>query len=154
MHEFAAQLDAALHELGSPDADATAIARSPVVRESRPRPVRARRSRWPLVLSLLALLAAAAVLAGVLALGGSKGKKHPARAGGGAEHPEAVARATDGNPTTYWYTEHYRSFSKRGVGLVLDAGRSASLRRVTLTSDGGGFQAQIQTGDSHAGAFK
>src|SRR4051794_4132462 len=74
MHDFAAELDAALHDLGSPDADRTAIFPSPVVRESRPRHRRSR-SRWPLLLSALALVAAAAVLAGVLALGGSNGKK-------------------------------------------------------------------------------
>src|SRR5438067_11013518 len=74
MHAFAAELDAALHELGSPDTDRTAIVPSLVMRESRSRPIR-RRSRWPLVLGLLALVAAAAVVAGVLALGGSNGKK-------------------------------------------------------------------------------
>jgi serine/threonine protein kinase len=172
MHEFASELETVLSELGSPDADRTAIVHNPVVRQTRPR-VAARRSRWPLVLSLLALIAAAAVLAGVLALGGSKGSKTTSSSGGGSpaapvklrafgsydpdgdgnEHTYAASRATDGNTTTYWDSEHYRTFSKPGVGLVIDAGRSATLKRITLTSDTGDFQAQIQVGNSSAGGF-
>jgi eukaryotic-like serine/threonine-protein kinase len=171
MHEFASELETVLAELGSPDDDRTAIVRSAVVRESRPR-VAARRSRWPLVLSALAALAAASVLAGVLALGGADKKKTPTGGGptpttkvtlrafgsydpdgDGNEHAYAVARATDGNTATYWDTEHYRTFTKPGVGLVLDAGRNVALKRITLTSDTGDYQAQIQVGNSSAGHF-
>jgi serine/threonine-protein kinase len=171
MDDFAAELEASLRELGTPDGDPTAIVRSPVLRAGRPRTVRPRRTPWPLILSLLAVLAAAAVLVGVLALGGSKNKKSgtPGAGGGpavrfsgigsydpagtGGEHSEAAGRATDGNPATYWTTEHYRSFTKPGVGLVLDAGRNVALERVTVTSDGGGFEAQILVGSSAAGGF-
>jgi eukaryotic-like serine/threonine-protein kinase len=167
MSDFAAELDACLDELGQPDADRTAIVGTAVVAPSRPRRARAH-SRWPLVLSVLALLAAAAVLAGVLALGGSKHKRSAATPAAGAtaapvhlagigaydpfgdnsEHSEAAARATDGDPATYWYTQTYRSFTKSGVGLVLDAGRATALRRLTIASDDGGFEAQIKVGNS------
>ena len=46
----------------------------------------------------------------------------PSDGGDGAEHDSEVPQATDGNPATAWTTEHYQSFSKPGVGIVLDAG--------------------------------
>src|SRR3954468_11862351 len=174
MHEFASELDTVLAELGTPDADRTVIVPSPVVRASRARVAPRRRWRWPLVLSLLAVLAAAAVLAGVLALGGSNDDKSSStgRGGGatpanvrlrafnsydpsgdGIEHTYAASRATDGNTATYWDSEHYRTFSKPGVGLVLDAGRAAALKKLTITSDTGDCQAQVQVGNSSAGGF-
>ncbi len=175
MDDFAAELEACLDELDEPDGDRTLIVPAGVVRESRPRPARAgRRSRWPLVLSLLALLAAAAVVAGVISLGGSKGNHRGAPRGGGGtprpihlmgvgafdpppgdgtEHADAAPRATDGDPGTYWYTQTYQSFTKPGVGLVLDAGRPVTPRRVTVSSDDGGFQAQIKVSDSPSSGF-
>jgi hypothetical protein len=130
----------------------------------------------PVYLSVLVLLGAAAVLAGVLALGGSSnGKKPTASAGGtpsgapvhlagigaydpppgdGKEHAEAAPRATDGDPGTYWYTQTYRTFTKPGVGLVLDAGHSVALKGMTVTSDTGNFDAQIRVGDSPTGGFR
>ena len=48
--------------------------------------------------------------------------------------------ATDGNATTAWKTEHYRTtFSKSGVGLVLDAGRPVKASRVVVTTRDAGL---------------
>jgi eukaryotic-like serine/threonine-protein kinase len=168
MGAFAAELERVLDELGSPDGSATAILRSPVVKESRPRPVRAgRRSRLPWLLLLLGL-AIAAVVAGVLLLGGSGGKKGSSNGGGGGtvpvtlsaaagydpqgdgeEHNADAAKATDGDPATYWQTDHYASAQfgnlKHGVGLLLDAGGTHALKQLTVSSDTPGFTAQVLT---------
>ncbi len=155
MDEFAAELRQSLQELGSFDAEHTLIAQSPVLRGSAPHRARARRPRWPLYL-LLALIGAAAIAAGALTLGGSKAKHNGAGAGAG-EHDADAPKATDGNPSTFWYTEHYRSADfgglKDGVGLVVDAGRAAKLARVTVTSDTPGFTARIESGSSPSGPF-
>jgi hypothetical protein len=74
--------------------------------------------------------------------------------GDGHEHPEAVPNATDGNQATYWTTETYRSFQKSGVGIILDAGRSVDLSKLTVTSDEPGFTARIQAGNSPSGGFE
>ncbi len=76
--------------------------------------------------------------------------------GDGQEHPEAVGRATDGDPSTYWTTERYQAFSltKPGVGLVLDAGGPRELASVTVTTDTPGFRAEIQAGESDGGPFR
>jgi serine/threonine-protein kinase len=175
MDAFADELRACLHELDTPDAARTLITPSPVVRESRPRRMRSRR-RWPLVLALVGLLAIAAVVA-ALVLGGGGGNSNQTQTSGNSgtpaasgpvtlrgigaydpygdnsEHAEAASRATDGNPSTYWYTQTYQSFTKPGVGLVLDAGKTVKLSRMTLTSDNGGFEAQIQVSDSPSSGF-
>ena len=67
--------------------------------------------------------------------------------GDGQEHPEAVARATDKDPSTYWTTESYESFSqtKPGVGLVLDAGETAP-EQLVVRSSTPGFTAEIRSG--------
>jgi hypothetical protein len=69
------------------------------------------------------------------------------------EHPEEVPAATDGDPSTYWTTEGYQSFSKPGVGIVLDAGRSVELSQLTTTSDTPGFTAKIQASNRPDGGF-
>jgi len=62
--------------------------------------------------------------------------------------------ATDGNATTAWKSEHYRTtFRKSGVGLVLDAGRPVKATRVVVTSETPGFAAQVQVGASPIGPF-
>ena len=62
--------------------------------------------------------------------------------------------ATDGNPTTAWKSEHYRTtFHKSGVGLVLDAGKPVQASRVVVTTDTPGYNAQVQVGDSPTGPF-
>jgi len=73
--------------------------------------------------------------------------------GDGSEHPERVAFATDGNPSTYWETQHYLSFTKPGVGLVLDAGRDAKLSELAMASGTPGFQAQVKVSDSPDSGF-
>jgi hypothetical protein len=174
MDAFAAELRACLAELGSPDGDATFIAPSPVVRRSAPHRAHARRrTRWPLWLALLALLVVAAAIAYAVAgrssgsskagtgsngSGGSSpvslaGTRAYDPAGDGAEHDAEAPNATDGNPSTYWETEHYRGgLGKPGVGLVLDAGGVRELARITVRTDTPGYTAEILAGNSLSGA--
>jgi putative peptidoglycan lipid II flippase len=70
-----------------------------------------------------------------------------------SEHPEGVRLATDGDAATFWTTEHYRSFSKKGVGLVLDARAPRKLSQVTVQSTTPGFSAEIEAGSSPNGSF-
>jgi hypothetical protein len=78
--------------------------------------------------------------------------------GNGQEHDADAPNATDRNPSTYWQTEHYRSslasLGKRGVGLVLDAGKAVTVNHVTVTSNTPGFTTEIQVGDSRDGPFR
>jgi predicted Ser/Thr protein kinase len=170
MDQFAWELRQCLAEMGTADDDRTFIAQSPVVRESRPHPVRARRRRWPLYL-LAALLVAAAIAAAAIGLGGSNDT--PKGSGGGStgapitlsgvgaydpdgtggEHDSSAPLATDGDASTFWYTEHYRTFAKQGVGVVLDAGGAAKAKSITVTSATPGFTASILAGDSSTGPF-
>jgi serine/threonine-protein kinase len=73
--------------------------------------------------------------------------------GGDGEHDSAAPNATDGNPATYWGTEHYQAFDKPGVGVVLEAPSARSLTSVTVTTDTPGFTAEIQSGGSAQGPF-
>jgi hypothetical protein len=74
-------------------------------------------------------------------------------AGDGSEHAADVAKAVDKNAATAWTTEHYRSFTKPGVGLVLAAPDAAALRSLTIESDTPGYTAQIKSGNSPSGTF-
>jgi eukaryotic-like serine/threonine-protein kinase len=168
MDQFTWELRQCLADLAPVDAEQTFIRPSPVVRESKPHRVRAKRRRWPLYLVLVAL-AAAAIAVGVLTLGGSKGTGSNAAAGGTAvpligvgaydpdggdgEHDADAPKATDHDLTTYWNTEHYNTFTKRGVGVVLDAGRNVKLSSVTVSSATPGFTASITSGHSRNGPF-
>ena len=140
-----------------------------------PRTPAERPSVWPLIM----LLAGLAVLAGILAavftftdsgerikeaVGAKKsrtsGKPITLSAvaaydpfGDQHEHDEAVRLATDRNPATFWTTEHYQSFTKAGVGLVLDAGSAKKVSKVTVQSDTPGFTAEIESGSSSSGPF-
>jgi hypothetical protein len=70
------------------------------------------------------------------------------------EHDEAAPNAADGNPGTYWETEHYNDgLQKPGVGVVLDAGRSVALKSLTVTSDTPGYTAAVRAGAAEAGPF-
>ncbi len=69
------------------------------------------------------------------------------------EHSELVSEATDGDRTTYWTTEEYRSFDKEGVGIVLDVGSRVALSRITVFSDTPGFTAMILAGARRDGQF-
>jgi eukaryotic-like serine/threonine-protein kinase len=176
MDAVVSELDATLAELDQrPDGDATMIVKSPVVKQSRPRAQGARpRSLAPLLLTLLGALILAAVLGGLyLARGDGDGNAAAGATAGaalkltaltsydpqgddGAEHPEAVPRATDGDPSTYWTTSTYEDFAatKDGVGLVLDAGTRTSVGSVTVRSDTPGFTAEVQTGSTPDGPFE
>jgi hypothetical protein len=174
MDAFAAELEACLHEVraGAQDPNAT------VLRAQRPLParraVRARRqvSPGPLLVSLLALAALAlivvaavavhrdrSILPGVSAAPQSGSTPVSLSAvtaydpnGGGGEHDSEAPQATDGNSTTFWRTEHYRSQDfgglKDGVGLVLNAPSAVALKTLTVTSNTPGFTAVVKVGNS------
>jgi hypothetical protein len=74
--------------------------------------------------------------------------------GDGRERNEEAPLAVDGRTTTFWRTEHYSSFFKSGVGLVLDMGRRARVERVLVDSPSAGASAEIQLGDSPQGPFR
>jgi serine/threonine-protein kinase len=164
MDAFAAELETCLAELdrdvlGDPDAT-TMIPSLPHAR-------RRRSPRWPIGVSLLALFAVAAIVAGLLTLGGEgQSAAQPVGLEGIAsydpdgdfsEHDGEVGFATDRNPATYWTTESYRSTNiagKSGVGLVLDAGTPAQASTLRVRSDTPGFTAQIRGGNSRIGPFR
>jgi serine/threonine-protein kinase len=179
MTELSSALRQTLAELADPDADRTFVAPSPVPRDRglrRGAPHRRRtatRRRWPLY-GLLVLLAAAAIAAGALGLGGSKGHKAPSQTAAAVvpvravasydpqgndrvENNDSVPAATDGNPSTFWTTDIYTNQSfgnlKSGVGVVVDAGRSVPLKQLTVTTDTPGFTAKILAGSSPSGPF-
>jgi hypothetical protein len=132
------------------------------------------------VLLLVALAAVAAVVAAVVFIGRSSGSDQgsndgggaaatpaaaavklravasydpPSGGGDGAEHDSSVPEATDRNPETAWTTEHYQSFSKPGVGIVLDAGSPVALEVLTVTTTTPGMVAEVKAGDSTTGPF-
>jgi eukaryotic-like serine/threonine-protein kinase len=172
MDAFAAELEACLAELESEsDAETTLVRPAPPVRRRRAAPP-ARRPRWPLLLVAAGLLLLAAAVAAVV-LGrdsgtSSGGGTPPATIGpvtleamstwdphgDNQEHNEQMGNATDEDPATYWSTEHYQSFTKPGVGLVLEAVRGERIRRIAVTSDTPGFTARIQAGSSSTGPWR
>jgi serine/threonine-protein kinase len=174
MDEFVAELEACLAAVGDarePE-DPTMILPAPPL----PAPPRARRrrSRWPAIVAAVLVAVIAAVAAAIVlsrsdgggggttvddpggtpsvSLAGA-GSYDPAP-GDGSEHPERVEAATDGDAATYWTTERYRTWGwKPGVGLVVDAGRPATLDRIRVVTDTPGFTAQIRAGDAVGGPF-
>ena len=58
------------------------------------------------------------------------------------EHPEAVDRAIDGKPDTFWYTQTYDSptMAKPGVGLYVVLDRTTDVRTVDVETDQGGME--------------
>ncbi len=178
MDDFVDELEACLAELGSsPDRDATAIVRSPVVRQSRRRRATSRRSVWPVVLLLGGLAILAAVVAVTLLTdadpvqevrdrapgGGGSSAAQPVEVagvgaydpfGGDGEHDADAPSATDGNPETDWATEGYRAgLQKEGVGLVVDAGEAVELKELTVQTTTPGYTAEIRAGTSADGPF-
>jgi tRNA A-37 threonylcarbamoyl transferase component Bud32 len=184
MDEFVAELEECLVELGpDTEREETMVVPAATAEPTPARapPIRPRRRRaLPLGLGALAALAAAAVVSVVYfglpdvggdgnngGGGGSPPAAHlqavPLRAartwdpeGDGSEHDDSIGQATDSDPATYWTTEGYDAGlgDKSGVGVVLDAGREASLAEVRVTSDTPGFTAEIRTGSSSEGPFK
>jgi eukaryotic-like serine/threonine-protein kinase len=182
MDELCSELSACLAELdgNGVSAGAATMVVAPQRRRRRSRAARPpaeRPSVWPLIM----LLAGLAVLAGILAavftftdspqkirdaIGGNGGKSASVGTtvqlsgvasydpfGDQTEHPEEVKLATDGDQATFWTTEHYRSFTKKGVGLVLDARTSRNLSKVIVQSDTPGYSAKIEAGSSPGGPF-
>ncbi|MGN6798800.1 MAG: hypothetical protein ACTHKS_11690, partial [Gaiellaceae bacterium] len=77
--------------------------------------------------------------------------------GGDGEHNADAPKATDGNQSTYWTTESYRtapSLGKTGVGVVLDAGKRVDLHQLTFTTSTPGLTAEILGGNSPGGPFR
>ncbi|HVV58254.1 MAG TPA: protein kinase [Gaiellaceae bacterium] len=135
---------------------------------------RPRVSPWPLITALSVLIAIGAVIAVVLLRQSGvhfPGTGGTSKGGGGAgttsvhvtasaaydpfgdghEHDEDVAKATDGQPGTFWETEHYNdapSLNKPGVGLVLDAGSAVHLSQLGIATGTPGFVAEIKASDS------
>ena len=167
MDAFCAELEACLAEL---QAAGTQLARPALARPRRQH--RRRFSPWPPVLALVVVAAAVAVGAvlvlrnhdnGTAGSGGGSGGVVHLRAiaaydpyGGDGEHDADAPKATDGNPSTYWPTESYRtapSLGKAGVGLILDAGKRVDLHRLSFTTSTPGLTAEILAGDSRNGPF-
>jgi serine/threonine-protein kinase len=121
-------------------------------------------SRLPLFVGLLGALAIAAVVVGLLTLRGGGGQSPPVGAqlsiagvgaydpyGDGTEHDDAAINTTDGNAATYWATEHYNSFRKAGVGLVVDAHGAVQVSRITVVTDTPGFTAEVRATNVQGG---
>jgi eukaryotic-like serine/threonine-protein kinase len=66
------------------------------------------------------------------------------------EHPEAVDRAIDGKPDTFWYTQTYDSpkMAKPGVGLYVVLGRTTDVRTVDVETTKAGWDAAIYVTDT------
>jgi serine/threonine-protein kinase len=180
--ELSASLDDA--ETGEWGAETMVVApqRRRLRRRRSPRPPAERPSVWPLITLLAGLAVLAGILAAVFTFTGSKPLKpfrdlaHKAGVGGGStqastvhlsgitsydpegdnqgEHSEDARFATDGDPGTYWTTEHYSGgLQKNGVGVVVDAGVPKKLTQLVVSSDTPGFTAQVQAGSSSTGPF-
>jgi hypothetical protein len=72
------------------------------------------------------------------------------------ENDDLAPLAVDGDPATFWKTEHYtHGFFKKGVGLVLDARKPRTISKVVVTTDAtGGTRAQIRIGRNPNGPFR
>jgi serine/threonine protein kinase len=142
---------------------------------ARPRRARRRASPWPVVFALLVLLLAGAIagyivlrgipsgipyvhhthhattpLAGTIHLQGLTAFD-PYGSPPGQEHNNEARNATDGNPSTYWETEHYNdapNLDKPGVGLILDAGGAVRLRQLGFSTATPGFIAEIKASNT------
>ncbi|HEY8030309.1 MAG TPA: protein kinase [Gaiellaceae bacterium] len=180
MDAFANELRRCQEDVGGFDADRTmitgmpAVAAPPPVRRARSRGHRRSFGRVPLLLALAGVVLLAIVL-GVIAFGGSPIGRHHNNGGGAAtgatlravgnydpqgnpdSHASTASAATDGNPTTDWYTQHYFSPAfgglKSGLGLVVDAGRTVKLKTLTVHTPTPGFTAQVKAGASQQGPF-
>lgn len=165
MAAFCDELQVCLAELQG----ATQVLHGRVPPRARRRPSRGV-SAWPIVLALVALLAAGGI-AGYLLLrsdngrSAAQGHNPPPRTtlsgdirlqglrgydpyGDNHQEDNAGAHlATDGNASTYWATEQYYDapkLDKPGVGLLLDAGRPVQLRQLGFSTATPGFTAEIK----------
>ncbi len=184
MAAFADELRTSLAELRlGENTGATGVL--PVVnpdRSSPPKPPRPRRRRRLLIAAALLVVVACIAAGGILIVGDNDSAKGGGGGGGDGggggstpirlrgvssydpdgnnhvENPQLVPQATDGNESTFWSTETYRSslasLGKRGVGIVLDAGAARDVHLITVTSDTPGYTALIQAGDAEGGPFR
>jgi serine/threonine-protein kinase len=183
MDELCAELSASLDEPENASSGAQTMVVAPQRRLGRrrrtPRPPAERPSVWPLIMLLAGLAVLAGILAAVFTFTDSTSTftkfVHKASGGGGTpakpvhlsgltsydpegdnrtEHSEDARFATDGDPGTFWTTEHYSGgLGKSGVGVVVDAGSAKKLTQMTVSTDTTGFRAQIQAGSSSSGPF-
>lgn len=68
------------------------------------------------------------------------------------EHPEAASRATDLDPTTYWFSRTYRSatfagMGKRGIGIAVSLEKPAPVATVYIQSNSTGGNVQVRATD-------
>jgi eukaryotic-like serine/threonine-protein kinase len=145
-------------------------------------PIRLRRPKRALALTLLvvALLAATGVFLAARTekgTGGTVVKKPPGLselsevrlagnaasdydpAGDNSESPDATRNAIDGNPTTNWNTETYEggfegNNDKPGVGLYVDAGKQISARGLSLVTATTGFRARVYASETVPAAIR
>jgi hypothetical protein len=77
--------------------------------------------------------------------------------GGDGENPEQAGNATDGNPSSAWSTETYRTpdfgGAKAGVGLRLDLASTADASSVEVETDVSGWSAQIYVAENPGGTL-
>jgi predicted Ser/Thr protein kinase len=160
MDAFARELETCLAELDRGGEGAVTMVVPATQRLAR-QPARRSVPRLPLGIGMIALVAIAGIVVGLLTLGGTKGQNKSSVGspvsltgvgaydpyGDGTEHDSAAAKATDGNLASYWYTETYRdapSLGKPGVGLVLDALAPTQVSRIVVRTDTPGFTAYIR----------
>jgi serine/threonine protein kinase len=172
MDAFAAELEASLDELRTGRADSHAtVLRTPPPRARRPVRKGRQFSPGPLLVSVLALAALAVIVVAAIAVQHDAGSVLPGVSantnntpvslssvtaydpeGGGGEHDDEARNATDGDPATFWRTEHYASQEfgglKDGVGLVLNGPGGAALKTLTVTTDTPGYTAVVKAGNS------
>jgi eukaryotic-like serine/threonine-protein kinase len=182
MDEFCAELAACLGPETAMSAAETMVVpgrRPPRRRQRAARPPREGLSVWPLILLLAGLALLAIILAAIFTFTGpgeelknfvkkktgvAAAAARPVRLtaataydpdGDGTEHDSTAGNATDGDPATYWNTEHYNGGlgEKAGVGLVLDAGGPKKLTQLVVRSDTPGFSATIKSSNSSSGGF-
>ena len=75
-----------------------------------------------------------------------------AGSGGSSDHPEEAALATDGNPSTAWYTQHYASATfgnlRDGAGLLFDLGQPVTVNGLKLRFAVTGVAVQVRAADT------
>ena len=74
----------------------------------------------------------------------------PPPGGDNNEHPEAVALAIDGDPTTFWYSRTYASPTygmKPGIGYAITLAAPANVSTVTLLVNGSGGTVEVRLVD-------
>ena len=168
MDAFADEIEANLDELDRGEDGAVTLVVPATQRLKRHTRQRKPVSPLPLLIGLLGAVAIAAVVVGLLTLGGGSQPTVPVGAplpiagvgaydpyGDGAEHDAEAINATDDNIRTYWTTEDYNSglegVRKAGVGVVLDASRVVQLSRLTVVTDTPGFTAEIRATNIQGG---